>query len=139
MQAFLNLDIWPDVLPALKKLKERGIRLAFLSNFTTAMMVSSLKRNNIAGYFEYTISTDAAQKFKPSKQAYQLGMNTLKLKKDEILFAAFAGWDAAGSKWFGYPTYWVNRAGMPAEQLDITPDGQGRALTDLLVYLDSKS
>jgi 2-haloacid dehalogenase len=27
------------------------------------------------------------------------------LKREEILFAAFAGWDAAGAKWFGYPTF----------------------------------
>lgn len=138
MQAFLNLDVWPDVLPALKQLKARGIRLTFLSNFTVVMMNSSLKRNNIVGYFEHTLSTDTVKMFKPAPQAYQLGVSTLKLKKEEMLFAAFAGWDAAGAKWFGYPTYWVNRAGQTAEQLDITPDGQGRTLTDLLAFLDSK-
>ena len=138
IKTYLNLDIWPDVLPALKQLRRRGIRLAFLSNFTVTMMNSSLKRNNIAEYFEVTISTDTVKAFKPHPKAYQLGINTLKLLKEDVLFAAFAGWDAAGAKWFGYPTYWVNRAGQPAEQLDITPDGQGRTLTDLLAFLDSK-
>jgi 2-haloacid dehalogenase len=139
MQVYLNLDIWPDVLPALKQLKDGGVRLSFLSNFTAEMMNSSLQRNQIAGYFEHLISTDNAQMFKPNPQAYQLGVSTLKLKKEEILFAAFAGWDAAGAKWFGYPTYWVNRTGMPSEELDTLPNGQGRALTDLLAFLDSKS
>ena len=34
MQAYLELGAWPDVGPALKTLKERGLRLAFLSNMT---------------------------------------------------------------------------------------------------------
>jgi len=34
--------------------------------------------------------------------AYQLGTHALKLAPQEILFVAFAGWDAAGAKLFGY-------------------------------------
>ena len=30
------------------------------------------------------------------------------LRRDEIAFAAFGGWDAAGAKSFGYPTFWGN-------------------------------
>ncbi len=52
---------------------------------------------------------------------------------------AFAGWDAAGAKWFGYPTFWVNRAGASREELDIVPDGTGRDLQSLLEFLDSGS
>ena len=29
------------------------------------------------------------------------------MNQGEIAFAAFAGWDAAGAKAFGYPTFWV--------------------------------
>jgi hypothetical protein len=46
--------------------------------------------------------------------AYRLGTDALALDADEILFVAFAGWDVAGAKWFGYPTFWNNRqSGLP--------------------------
>ncbi|MEO8406190.1 MAG: hypothetical protein ABI480_16395, partial [Chitinophagaceae bacterium] len=54
-----------------------------------------------------------------------------KLKKSEIGFVAFAGWDAAGAKSFGYPTYWLNRQHQPMEQLGVTPDWTGDNLSDL--------
>jgi hypothetical protein len=52
-----------------------------------------------------------------------------------IPFAAFAGWGAAGAKSFGYPVYWVNRAGLPAEELGQAADGTGRDLNDLVRFV----
>ena len=57
------------------------------------------------------------------------------LKKEEIAFAAFAGWDAAGAKWFGYPTFWVNRLNLPVEELGVAPDGVGSGLDDLVRFV----
>jgi len=59
----------------------------------------------------------------------------LKLPRQEILFVAFAGCDAAGAKLFGYPTFWANRQNLPAEKLDAVPDGAGESLTQLLRFL----
>jgi 2-haloacid dehalogenase len=59
------------------------------------------------------------------------------LQKKEIVFAAFAGWDAAGAKSFGYTTFWVNRLHLPAEELD-APDAEGDNLNDLLRFVSAK-
>ncbi|MDO3642397.1 haloacid dehalogenase type II [Mucilaginibacter sp. L3T2-6] len=134
MNRFLGLDIWPDVLPGLKMLKDQGLSLSFLSNFTVNMMESSLSHNQLTHFFDHKLSTDAVGEFKPSPAAYQMGVDTLKLKKGEIIFAAFGAWDAAGAKLFGYPTFWVNRAHSQAEELGIVPDGVGYNLKDLLSF-----
>jgi 2-haloacid dehalogenase len=63
-----------------------------------------------------------------------MGVDAFKLKKEEIAFAAFAGWDAAGAKWFGYPTFWVNRLNAPVEELGAMPDGIGSGLGDLAKF-----
>ena len=60
------------------------------------------------------------------------------MKKEEIAFAAFAGWDVAGAKWFGYPTFWVNRVGAPLEELGVAPDGADTGLNDLVYFVDSR-
>lgn len=135
MNAYLNLKPWPDVVPALKLLKDAKIRLAFLSNMTPKMLNTNIHNAGLDEFFEHVISTDRAKTYKPDPRAYQLGLDTLKLKREEIVFAAFAGWDVAGAKWFGYPTFWVNRAGFPDEELGVTADGTGKSLAQLVDFV----
>ncbi|XYH99740.1 hypothetical protein ACMHYB_08245 [Sorangium sp. So ce1128] len=52
-----------------------------------------------------------------------------------VEFVPFAGWDAAGARWFGYPTFWVNRLGLPAEELGVTADAAGASLADLIEFV----
>jgi len=75
--------------------------------------------------------------FKPDPRAYQLGLDTLRLPRDQIVFAAFAGWDAAGAKAFGYRTFWVNRQNQPPEELGVLPDATGATLNDLVLHVIS--
>jgi 2-haloacid dehalogenase len=135
MQTYLALKAWPDVVPALKQLKAAGIRMAFLSNLTDVMLDAVVKNSGLEGFFEPHLSTDKVKAFKPDPRAYQMGLDAFKLKKEEIAFAAFAGWDAAGAKWFGYPTFWVNRLNTPVEELGVTPDGMGLGLGDLVKFV----
>lgn len=135
MNAYLELALWPDVMPALSSLRKSGHRLVFLSNFTPTMLDTNIKRNGLADRFEKVLTTDQAKTYKPDPRAYQLGIDSLKLRKEEILFIAFAGWDAAGAKLFGYPTFWLNRQKLPMEELGATPDGTGQSMKDLLKFL----
>jgi 2-haloacid dehalogenase len=135
VEGYLGMTIWPDVLPALSMLKDNGIRLAFLSNFSPAMLDANIRAAGLEGMFEFRLSTDAVRAYKPDPRAYQMGLDAFGLKREEILFAAFAGWDAAGAKLFGYPTFWVNRQKQPREQLDASPDGEGLGMADLVHFL----
>jgi len=135
MQSWLTLKAWPDVAPALQQLKNAGIRMAFLSNLTEKMLDAAVKNSGLEGYFEQHLSTDRVKAFKPASTAYQMGVDAFKLEKAEIAFAAFAGWDASGAKWFGYPTFWVNRQNMLMEELGIAPDGVGSGLSDLVEFV----
>jgi 2-haloacid dehalogenase len=135
VESYLKMPVWPDVLPALSMLKESGLRLAFLSNFSPAMFDGNIRGTELEGMFEFRLSTDAVRAYKPDPRAYQMGVDAFALKREEILFAAFAGWDASGAKLFGYPTFWVNRQKQPREQLDAVPDGEGQGMADLVRLL----
>ena len=135
MNAYLELAVWPDAPPALHQLKKTGFRLVFLSNLTSRMLAANVKRAGLDGLFELALSTDPVKTYKPDPRGYQLGVDALKLKREEILFAAFAGWDAAGAKLFGYPTFWVNRLKLTAEELGAVPDASGDSLTQLVQFL----
>ena len=138
MQSYLELKPWPDVPSVLKRLRESGIRLAFLSNFTPRMLESNIRSSGLEGMFEQVLSTDRASTYKPDPKAYQLAVDTLKLKREEIAFAAFAGWDAAGAKSFGYPTFWNNRLRQPLEELGVKPDAIGETLADLVSFVHAE-
>ena len=136
MNEYLKLPVWPDVRPALNILKKTGVRLAFLSNLTPRMLAANIGNAGLDGLFEQVLSTDRVKTYKPDPLGYRLGTDTLRLRREEILFVAFAGWDAAGAKLFGYPTFWVNRLKLPLEELGAVPDASGNSLSDLLQFLE---
>lgn len=135
MQAYLDLKAWPDVAPALKALREKGLRLAFLSNMTSNLLDGGIRNAGLNGLFDHVLSTDQIRTYKPDPRAYQMGIDTLQLPREQILFVPFAGWDAAGASAFGYPTFWVNRLSLPPEELGSFANASGRDLTDLVSFI----
>lgn len=135
MAPWSELRVWPDAAAALETLRAAGLRLALLSNMTEAMLRTGLARAQLDPLFDAVISTDAQRTYKPDPRAYQMGVDRLDLRKEEILFVAFAGWDVAGAKWFDYPTYWLNRAGAPPEQLGVQADAEGADFAALLRHV----
>jgi len=134
MNGFLDMKAYPDVQPAIQALSAAGIRLGFLSNLTEGMMEANIKSAGLEGRFEQLLSTDRVQAYKPDPGAYQMGIDAFRLPKQEILFAAFAGWDAAGAKSFGYETFWTNRLNLPVEELGAEPDAIGGSAAELVKF-----
>ena len=99
------------------------------------MLRRNMEINQVDDLFSDIFSTDINHSYKPSPRAYKIAIDHLKLKKSEIGFVAFAGWDAFGAKAFGYPTYWINRQNQVKEELGVTPDWTGNNLNDLVHYL----
>lgn len=135
VDAYRNLSLWPDAEAALQTLGDAGLRLVFLSNMTEPMLDRSLHRANLRDLFEAIYSTDRIRSYKPAPAAYRLATDGLDLPAESILFVAFAGWDVAGAKWFGYPTFWLNRAGAAPEVLGATPDAEGRDMQALVDFV----
>jgi 2-haloacid dehalogenase len=135
MSAWSSLHVWPDVPDAIKKLHMAGLRLAILSNMTSSVLHDGLQRAGLEQVFEAVLSTDQIRSYKPDPDAYQMAIGKLKLRREEILFVAFASWDVAGAKWFGYPTFWVNRLGAPMEELGVKADGSGQDLDSVARYV----
>jgi 2-haloacid dehalogenase len=131
----LQLKAYPDVKPALQSLKAGGFRLVLLSNMTPAMLEAGIQNSDLKGLFVESLSTDRLRTYKPDPKAYQLGVDALHLKREEILFVPFASWDLSGARWFGYPTFWVNRSGAPLEELDAASQVSGKDLSDLCRYI----
>jgi 2-haloacid dehalogenase len=135
LNAYLTLKPWPDARPALERLKAAGVRIITIANFSPMMLRANADHAGITAHFDQLLSTARNGTYKPSAEAYALGMQELGMKKEEIVFAAFGGWDAYGAKSFGYPTYWVNRFQLPPELLGSPPDGTSHDMTGLLQFV----
>lgn len=134
--AYSRLTPWPDTRASLEGWRQAGLRMAPLANYSPSMIERLLANAGLSEFFERQLSTDLVKTFKPDPRAYALGEQRLGLQRAEIAFAAFGGWDAAGAKWFGFPTFWVNRLGVPAEPL-VEPDGTGPTLLELRDFVAS--
>src|SRR5215831_12599464 len=132
LNAYMHLKPWPDAETSLRKLKDAGVRLITIANFSPAMLRSNAEGAHLTDLFDDLVSTDANHTYKPDPRAYELGMKRLNLRKEDIVFAAFGGWDAVGAKAFGYPTFWVNRFELPPEELGVTPDGTSNTFAGLV-------
>jgi 2-haloacid dehalogenase len=135
LDAYVHLAPWPDTADTLRRLREHGVRVIALANFSPHMLRANADNARLTGLFDALVSTDDNRTYKPDPRAYRLGMERLQLPKEEILFAAFGGWDAAGAKAFGYPTVWVNRFNQPAEELGFRPDHISSDLSSLLALV----
>jgi 2-haloacid dehalogenase len=135
LNTYLHLTPWPDTVDALGRLKKSGLRVITISNFSPMMLRSNAESAGLIGFFDILVSTDANHTYKPDPRAYQLGLDRLHLAKQDVLFVAFGGWDAAGAKAFGYPTFWVNRFNQPFEELSIRPDQTSINLDGLLNFV----
>ena len=133
LDAYLRLTPWPDTASALGRLRQSGVRIITLANVSPPMLRSNAEHAGLSSLFDAFVSTDANHSYKPDARAYQLGVDRLGLPKEDIVFAAFGGWDAAGAKSFGYPTVWVNRFHQAPEELGLQPD---RIVTDLNGLMD---
>jgi 2-haloacid dehalogenase len=139
LQAYSHLPPWPEAPKVLRALQDSGLRVIGLSNFSPLMLRDNVANAGLTELFEGLISTDERRTYKPDPRAYKLGLEHLHLAREEVLFVASAGWDAAGARSFGYPTFWVNRAGQPAEALGAPADGTGRDLDALVAFVSERN
>jgi 2-haloacid dehalogenase len=137
MGAFLELKPWPDAPPAVHTLQKAGFRLALLSNFSPHMLESVVGKAGLGDIA--LLSTNRVRAYKPDPRAYQMAVDYFRVPASRIAFVAFGGWDAAGARVFGFPTFWANRMQLPEEQLDHAPDATEIGLLGLTQFITART
>jgi 2-haloacid dehalogenase len=131
MQLYLKLSAYPEVPPALRRLRDGGVRLAILSNGSPMMLSAAAKNAGIAEMLEAILSVEEVGVYKPYPKVYGLACDRLKLLPAEICFLSSNGWDAYSAKAFGMRVLWCNRFGQPRERIPETPDAEIGSLAEV--------
>ncbi len=129
--AYLTLNAYPEVPQALSVLKNRGFKLAILSNGTPEMLSAGVKNSGIEDLIDASISVEDIGIFKPDFKVYQLAVDQLNVRAHEIIFQSSNAWDASGASAFGFNVAWINRFGQSKERLPGTPDFEIKTLMEL--------
>jgi 2-haloacid dehalogenase len=132
LEAYLTLAAFPDVKPGLAALKERGLRLAILSNGEPRMLESAARSAGIVDLLDAILSVEEVKIFKPSPRVYQLAPERLRVPPGDLGFVSSNCWDVAGAASTGLQTFWIQRrAAEPPEELGFTADHIVSTITDL--------
>ena len=132
LNAYLQLDAFPDALPVLRELKGRGERTAILTNGSPAMVGSAVEAAGLKSWLNAVLSVDTVKMFKPRPEVYALVTREFSCRPEEVVFVSSNRWDAFGATAFGFRTTWINRAKAPDEYPDFPPAAMASDLTGLL-------
>ena len=132
MDAYLSLEAFPDVRPGLQALRDRGVRLAILSNGEPRMLEAAARSAGIDTLLDTIISVEDVKIFKVSPRVYNLGLERLGVGRSALGFVSSNSWDIAGASSAGLTTFWIQRsAGEPPEELGFAANRVVSAITDL--------
>jgi 2-haloacid dehalogenase len=135
MEAYLQLTCYPEVPEALAELKKRGFEMAILSNGTPGMLEAAVKNSRLEDVIPRIFSVESVGIFKPEPRVYQIAVDELNLRPEEIVFQSYNAWDAAGAAAFGFNVAWVNRFGQSPERLPGKPQIEIEDLSELPKWL----
>jgi 2-haloacid dehalogenase len=135
--AYLRLQAYPEVPDALRALRDRGLKLAILSNGSPHSIDAVVTNAGLRNSFDHLLSVDPVRVYKPDNRAYELAEQTFGVGRREILFVSSNAWDATGARYFGFPTCWINRGGKTFEEMGQRPDWDVNGLDRLVTLFAS--
>ena len=130
-----RLDPWPDVVPGLGALRERGLLVAPCSNGSIALMVRLARHGGLP--WDCVLGADIARDYKPKPQVYLACCAALRLAPEDVMMVACHNDDLAGARDCGLATGFFPRPTEhePGQNIDLAPaadwDVVAADLTDL--------
>jgi 2-haloalkanoic acid dehalogenase type II len=124
--------LFPDVVPALERLRERGVGMAVLSNADDASLYPLVKRLELK--FDAVLSSETAGVYKPHPDAFWQILEMLKIKPSQAIYAGDNLLDDMhGAKLVGMHTAWINRNYAKRQVGLLPPDQEFPSLEQMIV------
>jgi 2-haloacid dehalogenase len=137
LDAYRDLDAFPDARAVLSALKARGIRTAILSNGAPDMLATAVAHAGLSTDLDAVLSVDAIRRYKPSPDVYAMVTDHFRVAPTDVVFVSSNRWDIMGAAAFGFRAVWVNRAGLPDEYFDAPPARVVHNLVSLVELFDA--
>lgn len=110
LDAFTELSPHPDVEPALRRLREAGVRVVTLSHGSPGVAEAGLQRGGITPLVEATMTSEAIRAWKPAREAYLWAAGRCGVAPERLALVASHGWDVLGAQRAGLTGAWFPRS-----------------------------
>ncbi len=110
-----QLDPWPDSIEGIARLRRRFVT-STLSNAGMAAVIALVKHAGLP--FDAILTAELAKSYKPAPSVYQLAVDLLGYRPDQILMVACHKYDLRAARAFGMRTAFV------ARPLEFGPDAK---------------
>ena len=134
MEVYSERKLYPEVISVLNSLKSIGVRMGIVSNTTNPrfMKESEMKAAGLEPFFDFAIYSSDTPYRKPHPSIFQLAIESLKLKPEEILFVGdYMRLEVVGAQNVGMKSAWINRE-RKTNSMEGEPDYELHSLMDLL-------
>ena len=121
LAAYRELDAYPEVPEALRRLRAEGLRDGHPLEWRAGDARRAIGSAGIGPLLDHVFSVSSVGVFKTDRRAYAQILAPLGAEASEIAFVSSNRWDVAGAAAFGLVPIWVNRSGAPDEYPDLAP------------------
>jgi 2-haloacid dehalogenase len=130
-----ELDVYPDIMPGLHKMRELGYMLVPHTQLSLGVLKKAL-----LGRFKWDayFTSETFGLYKPHRSFYLKAIDVMGLDRSEIIYVTSNQFDVFGSKGVGFRTAWVNRWNEPPEPYGYTPDWQVKDFVGLAKVLETE-
>src|ERR1700739_314258 len=122
---------YPEVPPALRKLRAAGFRLFTLTDNLLEVQTRQLEHGGIVDLFERRFSADGVKHHKPSRQAYSYVERELGVDASRLCLIACHTWDTLGAVAAGWEAALIKRVGNDVLGVGPQPQIVGADLNDV--------
>jgi 2-haloacid dehalogenase len=116
IEEYQNLRPFPDVIPGIEMLKERGYTLVAFSNGVEVTARTLLEHAGVLPHLQGVVSVDDLKTFKPDPEVYHYLARRLGMAPSETWLVSSNPFDVIGAKSAGLKAAWIKRG--PDVQFD---------------------
>ena len=131
-----KIVFFDDVLPTLVELKNKGYKLALLTNTENLTFEKIEAKLKLSNYFDFLGLSYEIGEIKPNPKMFEAVVNHFGVKPSECLMVGDSlRSDITGAKNFGIPSVWINRPKKSFDFAEIKPDFELSTLRILIKCL----
>ncbi len=114
------LKVFPDTMPTLQKLKDRGIKISIATGLGRDLLPVFLEKTGISGFIEAAVSVDDVEAGKPAPDVFLRAFELMNVHTAEGLAIGDSRNDMIAAKSAGLKRVLIARNGQPASEADYT-------------------
>ena len=109
VRAFHRQKAWPDVAPALRALRSRGLETFVHANGSTRLQLDIVASAELGPNLDMLFSSELLGVYMPNMEAYDKVLRLIDAQPEEVVKVAAHAWDLRGAKEAGMKTVYVRR------------------------------